>query len=81
MQLECKGISRLEGIAVGNRKRMHQQQRAKQFIPFAALKGYQEALRDQELAHALSVDMPSEYVREWDCKLKQISETLPSFKI
>lgn len=81
MQLEWKGISELEDTAVGNKKRMSQRQRAKQFIPFAALKGYQEALRNQELAHALNADMPSEYVWDWDCKLKRIPETLPSFKI
>lgn len=41
---------RSEGIKVGkNRPKMSPADRAKQFMPFAALKGYEEALRKKEL--------------------------------
>lgn len=33
---------------MGNRPKMSREERAKQFMPFAALKGYQEALRKKE---------------------------------
>ena len=34
---------------MGNRPKMSPADRAKQFMPFAALKGYEEALREKEL--------------------------------
>ena len=39
--------------------RMSRRHRAKQFAPFAALKGYEEALHRQELAHALRSELPA----------------------
>ncbi len=33
---------------MANRPKMDQAERAKQFMPFAALKGYEEALRERE---------------------------------
>lgn len=33
---------------MGNRPKMDRAERAKQFMPFAALKGYEEALRERE---------------------------------
>ncbi len=33
---------------MGNRAKMSREDRAKQFMPFAALKGYQEALHKKE---------------------------------
>lgn len=33
---------------MGNRPKMSPADRAKQFMPFAALKGYEEALREKE---------------------------------
>ena len=33
---------------MGDRIRMDREQRAKQFMPFAALKGYEKALRQKE---------------------------------
>ena len=33
---------------MGNRPKMSREERAKQFMPFAALKGYEEALREKE---------------------------------
>ena len=33
---------------MGNRPKMSREDRAKQFMPFAALKGYSEALRKKE---------------------------------
>ena len=40
---------------MANRPRMSREERAKQFMPFAALKGYQEALRKKEKIVELKV--------------------------
>lgn len=46
------GTVRLEVTEVGNsaasRPKMSREERAKQFMPFAALKGYEEALKEKE---------------------------------
>ncbi len=39
---------------MANRPKMDRSERAKQFMPFAALKGYEEALREKERQVSLS---------------------------
>lgn len=46
--------------------------RAKQFQPFAALKGYSEALRKKEKMIADRKEFPEEYQEELDRKLRQV---------
>lgn len=48
MRLPERETDRLEDIEVVNRPKMSREDRAKQFVPFAALKGYPEALRKKE---------------------------------
>ena len=52
-----------------HRGRMNREDRAKQFMPFAALKGYPEALRKKE-----KIVVPEEYQEELDRKLRQIKK-------
>ena len=52
-----------------HRGRMNREDRAKQFMPFAALKGYPEALRKKE-----KIVLPEEYQEELDRKLRQIKK-------
>ena len=50
-QASCQKLGfpeRKDFIKVGDRIRMDREQRAKQFMPFAALKGYEKALRQKE---------------------------------
>lgn len=58
-----------------NRSPMSRQRRAKQFMPFAALKGYREALDAGAQAHLLQMEMPAEYEEEWDCLIRETGET------
>lgn len=51
---------------------MERQNRAKQFMPFSALKGYEEALRKQEEDWILQPELLEDYQKELDCKLQQI---------
>ena len=55
-----------------NRARMTREERAKQFMPFAALKGYPEALRRKEKVIVPKIDVSEEYAEELDRKLRQI---------
>ncbi len=48
--------------------------RAKQFMPFAALKGYPEALHKKEKVIVPKAILSEDYKEELDQKLKQISE-------
>lgn len=57
---------------MANRPKMDRAERAKQFMPFAALKGYQDALREKEKVTVDRIEL-SEYAREeLDRKLRQI---------
>lgn len=60
-------ISRLEDIRVGNRPKMSPADRAKQFMPFAALKGYEEALRkkEQEVEERMKNQVGEEYQEDF----------------
>ena len=54
------------------RGRMPREERAKQFMPFAALKGYEEALRRKEKIVVPKVEVSEEYAEELDRKLRMI---------
>lgn len=60
-RLRSKEISRLEDIKVGARTKMDREQRAKQFMPFAALKGYEKALRQKEERITSREELSEEY--------------------
>ena len=57
-----------------NRPKMSREERAKQFMPFAALKGYPEALEKKERAVVSKAELSEEYAEILDIKLKQISQ-------
>lgn len=61
-------------IRVGYRVKMQREYRAKQFMPFAALRGYPEALRRQEEIATPQAELPEERQEELDFKLRQIKE-------
>lgn len=48
--------------------------RAKQFVPFAALKGYEEALRAKEKIVVEKIELSEEKKEELDYKLQQIQK-------
>lgn len=74
MQLPEKGTDRLEGIKVVNRPKMSREDRAKQFMPFAALKGYPEALRKKEKIVVPKAEISEEYAELLDRKLHQVKK-------
>lgn len=51
---------------------MRREERAKQFMPFAALKGYPEALRKKEKVVVPRMFLSEEYQEELDRRLRQI---------
>lgn len=53
---------------------MKQEERAKQFMPFAALKGFQEALREKEKIVVEKIELTDEKKEELDRKLVQIKK-------
>lgn len=54
--------------------KMSREHRAKQFMPFAALKGYDEALRAQEKVVEPRKELPEEYQDELNWRLSQLQE-------
>ena len=52
--------------------KMSREDRAKQFMPFAALKGYSEALRRKEKVVVEKMELSDEYKEELDRKLRQV---------
>lgn len=54
------------------RARMAREDRAKQFMPFVALKGYPEALRRKEKIVVAKVEVSEDYALELDRKLRQV---------
>ena len=48
--------------------------RAKQFVPFAALKGYEEALRERERIIVPKIELSEERKEELDAAFKQIQK-------
>lgn len=57
-----------------HRPKMTREERAKQFMPFAALKGYPEALAKKEKIIVSKVEVSEEYAEELDRKLRQIKK-------
>lgn len=57
-----------------NRGRMKRADRAKQFMPFDALKGYREALKERERIKAPKRDLSEDYMEELDRKFHQIKK-------
>ena len=55
-----------------NRPKMPREERAKQFMPFAALKGYPEALRRREKIVVPKMEASEDYAEELDRKLHQV---------
>ena len=58
---------------MATRPKMSRVDRAKQFMPFAALKGYPEALQKKEKVVVPKIELTEEYARMLDQKLKQVS--------
>ena len=54
------------------RPKMTKEDRAKQFMPFAALKGYEEALRRKEKVIVPRMELSEEYKEMLDWKLRQV---------
>ena len=57
---------------MANRTKMSREERAKQFMPFAALKGYPEALRKKEKIVVPKMEFSEEYAQVLDRKLHQV---------
>lgn len=74
MQRLWNEIDRLEDIKVGNRPKMSREDRAKQFMPFAALKGYPEALQKKEKIVVPKVEVSEEYAEVLDRKLRNVKK-------
>lgn len=53
---------------------MSREDRAKQFMPFAALKGYEEALREKEKVIVTKVELSEERTAELNQQLHQIKK-------
>lgn len=58
---------------MGTRPKMSREERAKQFMPFAALKGYPEALRKMERVVVPKMQLTEDYAQELDRRLRLIS--------
>ena len=54
------------------RHKMSREERAKQFVPFAALKGHMEALHRREKIVVERRELSEEYKEELDRKLRQV---------
>lgn len=59
---------------MANRPKMTREDRAKQFMPFAALKGYPEALAKKEKIVVPKAELTEEYARILDQKLRQVAK-------
>jgi hypothetical protein len=51
---------------------MSREDRAKQFMPFAALKGYEEALKKKEKIVVPKIEVSEEYAEMLDAKLRRV---------
>ena len=56
------------------RHKMAREERAKQFMPFAALKGHMEALRQKEKIVVEKQELSEEYKEDLDYKLRSIRQ-------
>ena len=59
---------------MGCRPNMSREDRAKQFMPFAALKGYPEALRKMEKVVVPKAEVSEEYAEVLDRKLRNVKK-------
>ncbi len=59
---------------MANRLKMSREDRAKQFMPFAALKGYPEALRKKEKIVVPRREVSEEYAEVLDRKLRKVKK-------
>ena len=59
---------------MANRQKMSREDRAKQFMPFAALKGYPEALRKKEKIVVPRAEVSEEYAEVLDRKLRKVKK-------
>ena len=57
-----------------NRPKMSREDRAKQFMPFAALKGYPEALQKKEKIVVPKVEVSEEYAEVLDRKFRSVNK-------
>lgn len=57
---------------MANRVKMDRQERAKQFIPFDALKGFRELLKEKEKVIVPKVELSEEAGEELDRKLRAV---------
>ena len=57
-----------------NRPKMTREDRAKQFMPFAALKGYPEALEQKEKIVVPKAEITEEYAQMLDQKLRRVTK-------
>lgn len=57
-----------------SRSRMSREERAKQFMPFAALKGYEEALRRKEKIVVEKIELSEEMKDELDRQFREIGQ-------
>lgn len=54
------------------RAKMSREERAKQFMPFAALKGYPDALRKKEKITVPKMELSEDYAEELDRRLRRV---------
>ena len=70
---QWKEIGRLEVIRVATKRgKMPREDRAKQFMPFAALKGFQEMLKEKERIVVPRMELSEEQKEELDRKLQML---------
>ena len=61
-------------VSKADRPKMQRTERAKQFMPFAELKGYPEALRKKEKILVPKAELSEESVRLLDIKMHQVKK-------
>ncbi len=54
--------------------RMTREERAKQFMPFAALKGYELALREKEKIVVPKIELSEDYKEQLDYRMHQVEK-------
>ncbi|MGN0336817.1 MAG: hypothetical protein ACI4EE_04920, partial [Lachnospiraceae bacterium] len=59
--------------SISNRRKMDVGHRAKQFAPFAALRGFEESVRKKEILYEVRKDLSEEKKQELDRKLQYLS--------
>lgn len=73
MVRQCvKEMRRLEGIKAVSRVKMDRKERAKQFMPFAALKGFEALLAEKEKIVVEKIILSEESKAELDYSMKEI---------